>query len=97
MGSFLLINQIKRQLSYSFSSLLSLSIPVPLAFFSTTAYGVLNFILLARKYPKLMQRWEIVESILPPYTANDKKRQLGRKIRTISIIVLSVALGIHLK
>lgn len=68
-------------------------IAVPLAFFSTTAYGVLNFILLARKWPALMQHWESVESALPPYTKNAQKKRLGRKIRTISIVVLSVALG----
>lgn len=72
---------------------------VPLAFFSTTAYGVLNFILLARKWPKLMQHWESVESALPPYTKAAQKERLGRKIRTLSAIVLSVALGIlqHVK
>lgn len=74
-------------------SLKLFGIVVPLAFFATTAYGVFNFILLARKWPKLMQRWESVESILPPYTTNEEKKRLGRKIRTISTIVLSVALG----
>lgn len=60
----------------------------------TTAYGVLSFILLARKWPKLMQHWEFVEAILPPYRSAEQKKQLSRKIKTVSCIVLSVALGI---
>lgn len=35
---------------------------VPLTFFTTTAYGVFSFILLARKWPKIMQHWEFVGS-----------------------------------
>lgn len=66
---------------------------VPLAFFSTTAYGVLSFIILARKWPKLMQHWEFVEAILPPYKTNNQRKILVHDIRKISTIVLFVALG----
>lgn len=64
---------------------------VPLAFFTTTAYGVFSFIRLARKWPKLMQHWEFVEAILPPYRTYEERKVLGRKIRNVSVIVLSVS------
>lgn len=67
---------------------------VPITFFTTTAYGVFSFILLARKWPKLMQHWEFVEAILPPYKTLAQKKQMAREIHMISFIVLSVALGI---
>lgn len=66
---------------------------VPIAFFTTTAYGVFTFILLARKWPKLMQHWEFVEAILPPYKSYEERKRLAHDIRKVSAIVLSVALG----
>lgn len=66
---------------------------VPLVFFSTTAYGLLSFILLARKWPKLMQHWEFVESILPPFKTQTEKNQLAKHVRSIATIVISVAFG----
>lgn len=66
---------------------------MPLAFFSATAYGVFNFIQLARNWPVLMQQWEFVEAILPPYRSYEEKKMLGRTIRKVSWTVLSVALG----
>lgn len=41
-----------------------------------------------------MQHWEFVETVIPPYRTLEQKKQLSRKIRTISCVVLSVALGI---
>lgn len=49
--------------------------------------------MLARKWPKLMQHWEFVEVVLPPYKTNDQRKRLAHDIRKISSIVLSVALG----
>ncbi|XP_055326853.1 gustatory receptor for sugar taste 64f-like [Sitodiplosis mosellana] len=62
---------------------------VPLTFFTTTAYGVFSFIRLARKWPKLMQHWEFVEAILPPYRSFDEKKLLGLEhiLNMVSIIM----------
>lgn len=40
-----------------------------------------------------MQHWEFVEAVLPPYRTIEEKKMLSRKIRNVSVIVLSVALG----
>lgn len=66
---------------------------VPLAFFTTTAYGVFSFIKLAKKWPKILQHWEFVEAVIPPYKTYGERRMLDRRIRTVSWTVLSVALG----
>lgn len=40
-----------------------------------------------------MQQWEFVEAVLPPYRTHKEKGRLGRQVRNITWILLSVALG----
>lgn len=63
---------------------------VVLAFFSTTTITILNFIILARKWPALMRKWEFVESVLPRFKDKRENRRLAVKVRNIACVVLIV-------
>lgn len=51
------------------------------------------FAVLAKKWPKLMQRWESVESILPKHRDPKEKCKLAQHLRILALIVLMSSLG----
>lgn len=52
-----------------------------------------RFIEIARKWPSLMQQWELVESKLPKWHTQYEKRQLAFQIKIVSVVVLLCSLG----
>lgn len=50
--------------------------------------------MLAIQWPKLMQLWENVENSLPSYKSQREKSNLAHKIKIITIIVMTLSLGI---
>lgn len=51
------------------------------------------FGILSKKWPKLMQRWESVEAILPKYRNQKEKQKLANHLKKLALIVLLSALG----
>lgn len=66
---------------------------VPVVFYGSVAYGMFRFIEIARRWPSLIQHWELVESKLPKWRTQYEKRQLAVQIKMVSFIVLLCSLG----
>lgn len=64
-------------------------------FYGSAVYGLFCFGVLARKWPKLMQRWESVEAILPKFRDPKDKWKLARQLKIMASIVLICSLGIN--
>lgn len=65
-------------------------------FYGSGAYAMFCFAVLAKKWPKLMQRWQIVESILPKYRNQKEKQKLARKLKILALVVLLSSLVEHI-
>lgn len=66
---------------------------VPVVFYTCVVYGLFCFLIIARKWPSLMQQWELVESKLPHWRTQYEKRQLAIHIKMVAIVVLLCSLG----
>ncbi|XP_055326851.1 gustatory receptor for sugar taste 64f-like [Sitodiplosis mosellana] len=68
---------------------------IAVIFYGSAVYGIFCFIQLAPKWPRIMRRWESVEAKMPQYRTQAGKRQLARRIKMISIIILMTSLVEH--
>lgn len=66
---------------------------VTVVFYATAAYGMYCFGVLARKWPRIMRRWESVEAKMPKYRSQYEKRKLAQHLKLLAIIVLMSSLG----
>lgn len=66
---------------------------VQLVFYGSGVYGMFCFMVLARKWPKLMRRWESIESKMPAYRTQMEKRQLAHHLKILAFVVLISSLG----
>lgn len=62
-------------------------------YYSMNAAEFASFVILASKWRKLMQQWQIVESNLSQFCTERFKRFFVIKIRLITLTVLLLALG----
>lgn len=69
---------------------------VNVVFYGSGVYGIFCFGILAKKWPKIMQRWQSIEAILPKYRDQNEKNKLSYHIKMLTIVVLMSALGKHL-
>lgn len=67
-----------------------------LIFYGSSAYGMFCFAVLATKWPKLMQRWQSVESILPKYRNQKEKQKLAHQLKVLALVVLLSSLAEHI-
>lgn len=65
-------------------------------FYSYNLYGMYRFLLLARKWPKLMQSWYDAEQTLPQLGNVVDRGALAWKIKLISLLVITMSLTEHL-
>lgn len=65
-------------------------------FYSYNLYGMYRFLLLARKWPKLMQSWYDAEQTLPQMGNVVDRGALAWKIKMISLLVITMSLTEHL-
>lgn len=70
---------------------------VNMVFYGSTFYGMFCFGVLAKKWPKIMVRWEEIEATLPKYRTNVDKMRLARHIKWLTIVVFLTSLGECLK
>lgn len=70
------------------------SFTVPVIFFGSVLYARVCFGMLAIQWPTLMRHWENVENSLPSYKSQREKSHLAYKIKIVSIIVMTLSLGI---
>lgn len=54
---------------------------------------MLCFLLLAKKWPVLMKRWETIENDLPPMRTQKRRRLLWRKVQLITFSVSLLSLS----
>lgn len=54
---------------------------------------MLTFGVLARKWPKIMRRWELIEIKLPKYRTQKEKRKLAYHLKMLAFIVLLSSLS----
>lgn len=66
---------------------------VPVIFFVIVVYARICFGWLAIQWPSLMAKWERVEQMLPPLSCQMAKSRLARKIKMITIVVMTLSLG----
>lgn len=66
-----------------------------LLFYVLNTYAYVSFLGLARKWPKLMQTWELTESVLPHFRYQRQQAHFMWKIRFISITILFFAFGMR--
>lgn len=66
---------------------------VNVVFYGSAVYGIFSFGVLAKKWPKLMQRWESTEAILPKYRDQKEKNQLSYHIKMLTFVVLMTSTG----
>lgn len=64
-------------------------------FYGSSVYGMFCFAVLAKKWPRLMQQWQSVESILPMYRNQKKKEKLAHQLKMLALIVLISSLVEH--
>ena len=62
-------------------------------FYGYNLVGLGCFMSLARKWPKLMQKWTKVDMELPPLKTIYEKSALAYKIRMISLIIMTMSLS----
>lgn len=62
-------------------------------FYGSSVYGLYQFGVLAEKWPKLMRRWEEIESILPRYRTNNDKTKLSRHLTRLTVVVFMSSIG----
>lgn len=66
---------------------------VNVVFYGSAVYGMYCFGALARKWPKLMQRWEEIEAILPMYRNTNEREKLSRHLKWLTFSVFMGSLG----
>lgn len=67
-----------------------------LVFYVLNTYAYISLLDLARKWPKLMKRWDLTESILPHFRYQRQHAHFIWKIRFISIAILLFAFCIRI-
>lgn len=70
-----------------------LSFLVPVIFYGSAVYGMFCFGRLATKWPRIMRRWESIESKLPKYRSQKEKRKLAYHLKMLAFVVLMSSLG----
>lgn len=71
-------------------------ISAPVVFYTINLSVMLQFMVLARRWPALMVHWERVEQQLPPYQSQMERQRLACRLRTVTYVVLTAALGEYL-
>lgn len=66
---------------------------VPLVFYGSVVYGMFCFLVLAKKWPKIMRRWESVESKMPKHRTQKDKKKLAHHLKILAFVVLMGSLG----
>lgn len=70
--------------------------PVNMVFHITASLGLLNFFLLARKWPDIIQQWKDVEAKFPKYRNKKEKRKLALEIRSYAVALVVCAVTEHI-
>lgn len=60
-------------------------------FYLTTFLFKIQFVSVAKKWPRLMKKWAEVDNIMQPYLVIEN---FGVKIKVVSVLLLTLALGI---
>ncbi|XP_037940356.1 gustatory receptor 5a for trehalose-like [Teleopsis dalmanni] len=68
----------------------------PIIFHISIIIVTINTISLAKKWPKLMCYWSIVENNLPEYNSQYEKRRMAQKIKMVTFVGMTLSLGEHL-
>lgn len=66
---------------------------VPFIFYGSAVYAIICFGILARKWPKIMQRWEAIEEKMPKYRTQREKRNVAHQVKMLAFVVLMSSLG----
>lgn len=69
---------------------------VPIVFHASIVFAMLSFLLLAKKWPKIMKRWESIENDLPLIQNEKKRKLLCRKVHFIAFTVSILSLSEYL-
>lgn len=67
-----------------------------IVFYGCNTYVIFLFVILAQKWPKIINEWEIVEKNLPKLRSKEEKLALKNKIIKITIITMTVATFEHI-
>lgn len=66
---------------------------ISLVFYSSSWLSIVCFMSLAKKWPKLMKKWNQVERYLPPLEHQMAKQKLAYKIKMTSFTVLFMSMS----
>lgn len=92
-GPILWTDQISKSTNKIGSLNRSISITVPIIFYTSCTYARICFVILAMQWPALMTYWRKVEKKLPPYESIRERAELAYKIKMTSIIIMTLSLS----
>ncbi|KAJ6635417.1 Gustatory receptor for sugar taste 64f, partial [Pseudolycoriella hygida] len=75
-----------------FSNLIPHFLQVPVVFYTLNSFARIFFLLLAIKWPSLMQQWQEVESKLPAFETQIGRAALAFRIKMVALVVMLLSI-----